>query len=249
MTSLSGPDDDLVKGGFLERQLTRLLMRPAQVSTVTRLTDHFVQLNLTGPALAGATWAPGDKVQIKFPGGLVSRTYTPVWWDPVKGAVCIVGYLHAGTGLAGEWLRKVRPGERRHLFGPRRSINLDDIGTSALLFGDETSFALAAALLHGPVGVSGHRFLFEVDDPAESATVLAMLGISEPLLIRREGQDGHYARLCDAAGSLAPDVSRFILTGKAPSIQQVNRTLRAAGVPSSHIRAKAYWAPGKIGLD
>jgi len=40
-----------------------------------------------------------------------------------------------------------------------------------------------------------------------------------------------------------------VLTGKAQSIQYVSRALKIAGVGSSRIKAKAYWAPGKTGLD
>ena len=46
----------------------------------------------------------------------------------------------------------------------------------------------------------------------------------------------------------AADV-RFVLTGQAQSIQRISRALKAAGVGSARILAKAYWAPGKAGLD
>jgi NADPH-dependent ferric siderophore reductase len=41
----------------------------------------------------------------------------------------------------------------------------------------------------------------------------------------------------------------FVLTGKAGTIQHVRQGLRQLAVPASRIVAKAYWAPGKTGLD
>jgi NADPH-dependent ferric siderophore reductase len=48
---------------------------------------------------------------------------------------------------------------------------------------------------------------------------------------------------------LAAAGASFILTGKATSIQRLQRALKAQGVPRSRLLTKAYWAPGKTGLD
>ncbi|CUS43889.1 hypothetical protein MGWOODY_Smn725 [hydrothermal vent metagenome] len=40
-----------------------------------------------------------------------------------------------------------------------------------------------------------------------------------------------------------------MLTGRAPAIRRIVTVLKAAGVSSSRLRTKAYWAPGKVGLD
>jgi NADPH-dependent ferric siderophore reductase len=42
---------------------------------------------------------------------------------------------------------------------------------------------------------------------------------------------------------------RCVLTGRAQSIQQARQALKGRGVPASCIVAKAYWAPGKTGMD
>lgn len=48
---------------------------------------------------------------------------------------------------------------------------------------------------------------------------------------------------------LTADDIVFILTGKAQSIQRMLRTLKTSGVPGHRIVSKAYWSPGKTGLD
>ncbi|HTN62803.1 MAG TPA: hypothetical protein VL147_14870 [Devosia sp.] len=40
-----------------------------------------------------------------------------------------------------------------------------------------------------------------------------------------------------------------MLTGKASSIQKLNRALRSHGILSPQLKTEAYWAPGKTGLD
>ncbi|WP_293551315.1 hypothetical protein [Parvibaculum sp.] len=40
-----------------------------------------------------------------------------------------------------------------------------------------------------------------------------------------------------------------MLTGTSLSIQRLSKALKARGFTSGQIKAKAYWAPGKTGLD
>lgn len=49
--------------------------------------------------------------------------------------------------------------------------------------------------------------------------------------------------------ALVGENATFILTGKAQTIQRVRADLKKLGVPPRQIMTKAYWAPGKVGLD
>jgi ribosomal 50S subunit-associated protein YjgA (DUF615 family) len=40
-----------------------------------------------------------------------------------------------------------------------------------------------------------------------------------------------------------------VLTGKATSIQYITRLLRQRDIDAARRHSKAYWAPGKAGLD
>ena len=53
------------------------------------------------------------------------------------------------------------------------------------------------------------------------------------------------AMLSDAAATGAS----FVLTGKAGTIQALRQRLRLLSVPAARVITKAYWAPGKAGLD
>jgi hypothetical protein len=52
-----------------------------------------------------------------------------------------------------------------------------------------------------------------------------------------------------ALPALAVTDATFVLTGKASTIQRLRQSLTRQAVSSRRIVTKAYWAPGKAGLD
>lgn len=233
-----------VQPGLVERTLTRLFLRPARVISATTLSPRFRLIDLEGVAFEGGHWTPGQKVQIKLDGGFMTRTYTPMRWDAARGVTRIVAFAH-GEGPGGDWVCRTRPGDERQVFGPRRSLDLEPLAASTVFFGDETSFGLVASLGQR----EGVRAVFEVGAIAESRKVLDALGIRPLALMERRTDDSHLAELQSAMVSPMDAATHYVLTGKASSIRQVGRALKAQGVASQRIKAKAYWAPGKSGLD
>jgi ferric-chelate reductase (NADPH) len=235
------------RGGLLERAVTRLLMRLAHVTEVTRLSENFRLIHFQGEALKECAWSPGDKVQMKLDGGLTTRTYTPIEWDGKAGTTCILAYCH-GAGPGSEWCKHAAIGDQRQFFGPRKSMDLTGLH-SPIVFGDETSLGLALAMIrHGEPGAAPH-FVFEVSDLDESASALDQLGLANAVLIKRRADNTHLHDISEAILSVAQRTSTFVLSGSAPSIQQVGRTLKSDGIEPRRIRTKVYWAPGKTGLD
>lgn len=223
----------------------------APTATVRRTVDlspDFRLIDFQHDALKDASWQPGDKVQVKLDGGFITRTYTPIGWDNAEGATRFLAYCH-GSGPGSAWARSVTEGDVRQFFGPRRSLSLSDIPPSAILFGDETSFALAAVLKQESSPTARRKYVFEVNDVQEAAAVLAQLELYSAITIQRREGDEHLSEICEAMLIDADAASTFILTGRAASLQYVTHMLRAAGFGSRSIRTKAYWAPGKTGLD
>jgi NADPH-dependent ferric siderophore reductase len=145
-------------------------------------------------------------------------------------------------------VRHAGPGDERQVFGPRRSLDLAPLVQQAgpvVFFGDETSFGLVASL----GSRDDVRAVFEVGAIAESRNVLDALGVRPLALMERRTDDSHLAELQAAMSSPLSSDTRYVLTGKASSIRQVSRALKAQGVEARRIMAKAYWAPGKTGLD
>lgn len=233
--------------GRVTRTLLRWLMRPARVAAVETLSPHFRLVDLEGEALRNVAWTAGQKVQVSMGSGLSARTYTPMSWDAESGRTRMLTFAH-GDGPGSRWASGLREGDTCQFFGPRRSLDLSGLESPLVLFGDETSFGLAAALRECPPG-AGAIHVFEASDVAESRPVLEAIGLGQATLIERIADDAHLAAAEAEVLRLAASGAHFVLTGKASSIQRVSRALKADRIVSSRVKTKAYWAPGKTGLD
>jgi NADPH-dependent ferric siderophore reductase len=222
-------------------------MRPARIAAVETLSPRFRLVDLEGEALRNVAWTAGQKVQVAMGSGMSARTYTPMAWDADSGRTRLLTFAH-GDGPGSRWASGMREGDTCQFFGPRRSLDLSGLQSPVVLFGDETSFGLAAALRHSPPGADAIN-VFEASDVAKSRQVAQAIGLGQATLIERVTDDAHLAAAEVEVLRLATSSVHFVLTGKASSIQRVSRALKAAGVASSRVKAKAYWAPGKIGLD
>lgn len=228
--------------GLITRKLLQLLMRPARVAGIETPSPRFRIVHLEGEALRNVGWMPGQKLQIAIGSGLSNRTYTPMSWDEVGGSTRLLAFLH-GDGPGSRWSAGLRAGDDCHFFGPRRSLDLAVSGSPLVLFGDETSFGLAASLRREAT------LLFEAGDTGEAQAILARIGIGQATVLGRTAADAHLMAAETEIERHAAAGAHFVLTGKASSIQRLIRHLRSAGVGSARISSKAYWAPGKTGLD
>jgi NADPH-dependent ferric siderophore reductase len=237
----------LKQPGFIENAFIKWLTRPTKVSAIEDITSKFRLVTLAGEALKDHTFAVGQKAQMTL-GGFTSRTYTPMMWNNAAGLTKFLAYIH-GDGPASRWLDTLKIGDDVAVFGPRGSLDMSDVVAPAFLFGDETSFGLAASLAAS--GIGDIAFLFEVTSVAEARVALGALGISNAVLVERKADDTHMAEVESTMKQLvgARALTQFVLTGKAQSIQVLSRALKAQGATSADIKAKAYWAPGKKGLD
>ncbi len=234
--------------GRLGRALMRLLMKHATIVANEPLGGRLRLVSLESPAFRGIDWSPGQKIQIAMGSAFAARTYTPIEWNAVAGRTGILGYTH-GDGPGSAWVRTVRPGDECDILGPRRSLALHHPAGPLAVVGDETSIGLACALMRQDrsSSVSCH---FEVDDVGDAGPTMTTLGIDAVTTLygRRPG-DGHLAEMEDGLSALVGTGASFVLTGKAGTIQRLRQSLKRHAVPASRIVTKAYWAPGKTGLD
>jgi NADPH-dependent ferric siderophore reductase len=233
--------------GRLSRAFARMFMRHATVAACETIADRFRLITLEGLALAGVVWTPGQKIQIAMGSAFVTRTYTPIEWNPVAGRTRILGYAH-GDGPGSAWVRGLQPGDECDIFGPRHSLDVSAVAGSLGILGDETSIGLAHALLHQDrAGTVVCRF--EVDDVEASRRVTVHLGLDDAMLFGGTEGDAHLEEMEATLPALVAAGATFVLTGKASTIQRLRQGLKRQAVPATRIVSKAYWAPGKVGLD
>jgi NADPH-dependent ferric siderophore reductase len=231
------------RAGLFESAIQKLFTRSAQVLAVDQIGGGFRLVTLGGEALRDAGWTPGDKIQIQL-GGWVQRTYTPIDWDAASGRARILVYLH-GDAPGTQWARGLRAGDRCSVFGPRKSVRLEALSAGVILFGDETSLGLAAALAsQAPL-----HLLLETSTDAGAA--LSQLGLRDAQCCVRNASDAHLIELEGRLSALlqAHPAADIVLSGRASAIQHMSRLLRQHGVAATRRQSKAYWAAGKTGLD
>ena len=230
------------RAGLFEATVQKLFTRRAHVVDIVDIGSAFRIITLGGDGLRHVAWTPGDKVQVQL-GGWVQRTYTPIDWDPIAGRTRILVYLHA-DGPGTQWARMVRKGDDCILFGPRKS--LQPAPASVIVFGDETALGLAAAL-HGPAT----HVLLEVSSLEQALPVLGHLGLDSAHACARVDGDAHLVELETRLSALlmTDPGAEIVLAGRAGAIQHMTRFLRQTEVGSGRRQSKAYWAPGKKGLD
>lgn len=197
----------------------------ATITTVSDIAPRFRRLELQADALRGRRITPGDKVQL-FVGG--TRTYTPFAFDTATGAFSVVGFVH-GDGPGAAFIQSARANDSVRLFGPRGSLDVDVDG-DVVLVGDATSIGVAAAL--SGASRPSRRRIFLIGDDSVAAAAAAV------------GVDAACSAVVDdnvraAVGSDA----RVFLTGGVGLIQALKPLAK------ERPKAKAYWAPGKRGLD
>lgn len=225
------------RAGRIELALQKIFTRSAQVLEIEDIGQHFRLLTLGGDALRDAEWRPGDKIQVML-GGWTQRTYTPIDWDADHGRTRILIYLH-GDAPGTQWARTLRPGERCAFSGPRKSIRLAPAASPVILFGDETSLGLAAALS----AQATTYMLFDAGAHAQAAIEHLRLP-NASIANDAHALEAHMSALLQAH----PDAD-LVLTGNASAIQQMTRLLHQHGTAAKRRQTKAYWAPGKTGMD
>ena len=223
----------------------KMFTKQATVSRSEQVADRFYLLTLESSSFKGRSWVAGQKVQIAMGSGFMTRTYTPIDWNPTTGVTHILGYAH-GKGYGNDWLRNVKSGDKCNLFGPNTSLDLNRVLESIVVIGDETSIGLACALQRTLDNV---RIILEVDTVENVQKVVERLQLSNVQLQPRSKDGDYLIEIERELQTLAENGSSFVLTGNAQSIQHVRRSLKSLNVASKRIFTKAYWAEGKTGID
>lgn len=233
--------------GRLTQALIRMFMKHTFVLGVEPIGEGFQLITLESPDFKGVTWIPGQKIQLALGASFTSRTYTPIEWDAVAGRTRIIGYVH-GAGPGADWVRTAQPGDECEAFGPRASLDVSRLSGPILLFGDETAFGLALAMRRQPYA-DAVQFIFEVNSIEKSEHVLSHLGFGARRTFERQAGDTHLQDIEQLLPAFAQSNATFVLAGKSTSVQRVRQALKGLDVPTTRVMTKAYWAPGKTGLD
>jgi len=248
MLPMGSPErPDVRTPGRVGQTLLRLLMRRATIVAAERLSVDLHLITIEGQALRDISWVPGQVIQIAMGSAFRARAYTPLEWNAAAGRLCILGYAH-GNGPGSAWVTEVRPGDECDIFGPRRSIDIRPLPGQLVLFGDETSLGLGHALSQQD-SARALSSCFEVGDLESTRAAVTQLALGDVSLLERAPDGAHVADMEAMIYAHAVAGASFVLAGNATTVQRLRQALKRHAVPSARISTKAYWAPGKSGLD
>lgn len=225
----------------------RLFLKRASVVGAEPLGHGFHMITLESPQFRTVEWTPGEKVQIALGSAFVNRTYTPIDWHKTAGRTCFLAYAH-GSGPGSDWARGVRVGDECDVFGPRASLDVSGFTGPVILLGDETSFGLALAMRQRSYAASVD-YVFEVNSFEASKDVLERVDFGPWQPVERLPDDAHLREIEELLPTWARQDTTFVLTGKSTTLQRARQALKRLNVPAARLMIKAYWAPGKAGLD
>ena len=249
---------------LLSSAVEKLLFHPATITHAETIGGRFRRVRVQGEVFKGVKWVPGQAVQF-YLGILTKRAYTPMQMEVDAGSAEFLFYMHGG-GPGSAWAGSLRIGDGCKVMRPKDSLDFTNFEGRATFFGDETSMAAAYALQSCAKPNARHRYVLEVTSAAEAKSAVDSLGLKDVTLYQRTGEGKHLERVVtklaqstDREGEGSGDtgktdksgerVSQWIFTGQARSIQAVQKRLRELGVEVRKSKVRAYWSPGKTGMD
>ncbi|MEO3807991.1 siderophore-interacting protein [Sphaerisporangium sp. B11E5] len=222
------------------------------------LTSRVRRVRIAGPALRGLGWVPGQHVRLKVgdlltPRAVLSgfrdvlRSYS-VWHYDTGGALEVCVLDHAGAGPGALWARRAVAGQRVLLTRPEGRLVPRPGAPYHLFAGDETAAVAFGAML---------RVLPEEERVCGALTVpaagdrLPLPRSGELTWVHGDGVADPDALVRAVRGmSLPSEPGTAYVAGEARACQSVVRHLvRERGWPRASVRVKAFWAPGKRGMD
>ncbi|HET6344054.1 MAG TPA: siderophore-interacting protein [Myxococcota bacterium] len=220
----------------VHRVLDRFFLH-GQVSEVEDVTPRMRRIRLHGESLRDLAYRPGQHVRVRVGEfGLKAfrdalRTYS-VWHYDTEGQLDLCVLDHSASGPGARWARTVQVGQQVAFTKPEGRLVVQQDAPYHLFVGDETAAVPFGAMLRA------------LPDSAKAAVVLEG---DDRLPLPREATWVQRGSLIEAL----PDTPGFAyIAGEARTCQAVRRHLvQERNWPRKAIIVKAFWAPGKRGMD
>lgn len=221
----------------------------AHVEGVEWLGPRFRLIDILAKNCRETIWQPGAKLKIDIGAG-TTRTYTPITIDAESGRVRILAYIH-GQSPASQWASAIAVGDDTYTSAPRSSLELNELRSAVVFFGDETSYGAAKTLqLHLGSDFPAHC-VFEVRQPEHAKAVIERLKLTNITLVQTSEDCSHLDEVAHRLQRALADLAtqHLVLTGNGRSIQAVRAALKASNTVEIEYMVKAYWTPEKALKD
>jgi ferric-chelate reductase (NADPH) len=221
----------------------------AQVEAAEWVGERFRLVDILAEGCRGAKWQPGAKLKIDIGDGM-TRTYTPIAINAKSGRVRILVYIH-GQSQASQWASAIAAGDSTYTSAPRSSLDLNELSSAVVFFGDETSFGTAKTLQSHLSSDFSAYYIFEVRQPQQANAVVERLELANVTLVQTREDRTHHGEVAHRLQKALADLTtqHLVLTGNGRSIQAVRAALQANNTTEIEYLVKAYWTPEKTLKD
>ncbi|WP_336834857.1 FAD-binding oxidoreductase [Sphingobacterium siyangense] len=176
-----------------------------------------------------------------------ARRYTVSYADTEKGLFEFIVYLN-GKGCGSHYMSDLKVGDNIVMYKPRGESRYYDKTTQRfVIFGDETSLALACSFLP-MLKKNNHQFVFLFELDEENKNVPKLLGLENCLIFPK-----NFSFSMEEWVSKLPMINttdwqeaNFVLTGNAKSAQLLRKIIKEK--TNGNVFLHGYWLAGKKGL-
>jgi NADPH-dependent ferric siderophore reductase len=217
----------------------RLIVRDAE-----QVTPRVRRLRFTAPDLHDMTWVPGQDLVLNFPEA-PRRHYTI---RALCDDVLTMDFVLHGHGVAAQWAKGARPGDRLDAAGPRGRTRLSGAANWHLFVGDETCIPAIFAMIETlPNGARAWAFL-EVESDAEKQSVTTAGELRVEWIVRNAPARPN-TLLLNRLKSFQPPAGagHAYVVGETSGVRAQRHWLLANGWSKERITSEGYWRPGRAG--
>jgi len=195
---------------------------------------------------SGLTFKTGDYMDFRVSDTDVRR-YTISYVDIENGMLEFIVHLH-GKAIGSQYMGNLKIGDKININQPRGHKCYDESAGKYVIFGDETSLAIACSLFT-VLKQNQHSFQFYFELDEANKNVPRLLGLENCTVFSKNKLFRNEEWIKDLPLFKTEEwkTANFVLTGNVKSVQIFKKVLKNSGV-TGKIFSQGYWLEGKRGL-
>ena len=251
-------------------QRPRPTFRTVRVRRINLITPHMVRITVSGKELEGftsrgpaehikvffpkpgeerpilPTWGPNGPLHVEGQERPISRTYTPLCWNPDTGELDIDILIH-GDGPGSTWAQYAKEGDSVAISGPGGHYTIDPAVGWRRIADDEAALPAIGTILYALPASSRADVFVEVLDTSEEQELQSPAQLNVTWLHRGGGSATVGALLENAVqkAKLPESDGKVWVSCEATVMRRIRRhLLDDRGLEASALHTQGYWKHG-----
>jgi NADPH-dependent ferric siderophore reductase len=244
------------------RLLLGRLFNVGAIEDVEQVTPRMRRVRMSGTAIKGLGWRPGQQVRLHVNDILAARTWLSgavrdvlrtysIWdCDPAAGTLDLVMLDHGGDAPGAVWTRRASAGQEVVFSKPQGDFVVREGAPYHLFAGEETASVAFGAMLRA---LPADAWVWGAVEAATDEDHLDLPRSADLTRVTRDGAPAAGSELLvEAVRALVlPDEPGVAyLAGEARTVQAIRAHLvTERGWHRRNVVTKPFWTPGKRGME